>query len=1009
MKVKQKTLLIISATIFILAAALYTGSRLILGYSSNKQEEIRLHNEVQYVLNFLTHELSNLDRLAADYASGNDAYALIQNPKNAHIQSKLVNETFITYNLSFVLFFNTQGDMVLGKGFDISRRTETPLPEGLSEFLSPDSRLLRHSHEQSSLAGFLVLPENPFLLVSRPILTSESTGPIQGILILGRALNSEFIKQISQITNLPIMIYEIDSQQVPQEVKTDLLSSAAPSSISVKILDKDWISGFALIMDIDRKSAFIMEIKQPRMFHRQFVKGMNHFLLSVILIGLVSTLVIQFLMNKLVTSRLARLHGFVKGIEARENSGERLYIHGDDEISKLTTATNNMVEALQRQIEKIKPAEETIKKSEAQYRALYSMVRLMCDNVPDLIWAKDMEKKYLFTNKAICENLLHARDTEEPIGKTEAFFAEREKRAHPEDAQYHTFGDLCIDSDSAVIKSQRPERFDEFGNVRGEFLYLDVYKAPFRDEHGQMIGTVGCARDITKEKIVEKERLVAQKRLEKSEIKYHALFEASTDAILLETLDGRILDCNKAACDLFGYAKEEMLKLTMSDLTSEEWKNRISDVSNAVRTKGGIFIESLNQKKNGEIFPADISIRLAKVGEELLEVTYIRNIAERKRAEKLKTAIYNISEAASSALTLNELFQLIHSIIQELIPTKNFYISLYDPKNNTLSFPYYIDEYDETPTPKKLGKGLTEYVLRHGEPLLASPEKFEALEKKGEVESIGTPSIDWLGVPLKTEDRTIGVMVIQSYHEGIRFGEEDKNILMFVSSQVAMAIERKRAEEQLKTSLQEKEVLLREIHHRVKNNMQVISSLFNLQVSQVKDEKAVGIFKECQGRIRTMALVHEKLYQSKDLSHINFSDYIESLTIHLFHFWHVKPDQIKLNLDLSEIFLDIHTAVPCGLIINELVSNALEHAFPRGESGELTIKLHPFQDHRYELIVRDTGVGLPKEVDPFKSETLGIQLVMLLVKQLDGSLEFSRDGGTLFRIIFHELKYKQRI
>ena len=173
----------------------------------------------------------------------------------------------------------------------------------------------------------------------------------------------------------------------------------------------------------------------------------------------------------------------------------------------------------------------------------------------------------------------------------------------------------------------------------------------------------------------------------------------------------------------------------------------------------------------------------------------IVDITERKQAEELNSAIYRISEAAQSDQKLEELFRSIHTIVGELIHAKNFYIALYDPNSDLISFPYFLDEYDETPSHKKAGKGLTEYVLRTGRPLLASPERFEELIKKGEVEEVGTPSIDWLGVPLKTEHKTIGVLVVQSYSEGVRFGEEEKNILTFVSEQIAMTIERKRMDE----------------------------------------------------------------------------------------------------------------------------------------------------------------------------------------------------------------------
>jgi len=159
-----------------------------------------------------------------------------------------------------------------------------------------------------------------------------------------------------------------------------------------------------------------------------------------------------------------------------------------------------------RDITERKSVEGELARTNQQFRDLYRLVRMMCDNVPDLIWAKDMERRYLFANKAICEKLLNAADTDEPLGKTDIFFAGRERQAHPDNPAWHTFGEICRDSDAVVMESEEPERFNEYGNVKGDFLFLDVSKAPFRDENGQMLGTVGCGRDVTEERRVE-ERL----------------------------------------------------------------------------------------------------------------------------------------------------------------------------------------------------------------------------------------------------------------------------------------------------------------------------------------------------------------------------------------------------------------------------------------------------------------------------------------------------------------------
>ena len=212
--------------------------------------------------------------------------------------------------------------------------------------------------------------------------------------------------------------------------------------------------------------------------------------------------------------------------------------------------------------------------------------------------------------------------------------------------------------------------------------------------------------------------------------------------------------------------------------------------------------------------------------------------------------------------------------------------------------------------------------------------------------------------------------------------------------------ERKRTEEQIKASLREKEVLLKEIHHRVKNNMQVIISLLNLQSKHVKDKHDLEIFKDSQNRIKSMALIHDKLYQSKDLASIDFAEYTENLASHLFNTYSVSSSAIKLVADIKDVPLDIDTAIPCGLIINELISNSLKYAFPDGQEGEIRIKLYASKDDTSTLIVCDNGIGLPEDLDFRNTESLGLQVVVALVEQLKGTIELDRSEGTAFKIVF---------
>jgi len=225
----------------------------------------------------------------------------------------------------------------------------------------------------------------------------------------------------------------------------------------------------------------------------------------------------------------------------------------------------------------------------------------------------------------------------------------------------------------------------------------------------------------------------------------------------------------------------------------------------------------------------------------------------------------------------------------------------------------------------------------------------------------------------------------------------------------AEIVERKSAEEKLMASLKEKEVLLKEIHHRVKNNLQVISSLLNLQSRKICDDQVQAMLKESQNRVKSMALIHEKLYGSKNLALISFQEYIKSLVVYLFRSYDTTTGSINLKINLDEdVLLGIDTAIPCGLIINELVSNSLKHAFPKGRSGEIGIELYREDDGSYALITRDDGIGLPEGFDFKNTHSLGLQLVNILVKQLHGSMDVDRSHGTKFTIKFQELKYKDR-
>ncbi len=616
--------------------------------------------------------------------------------------------------------------------------------------------------------------------------------------------------------------------------------------------------------------------------------------------------------------------------------------------------------------------------------------------------------------------------------------------------------------------------------------------------------------------------------LRRSELQLRETLDAMGDAIHVIDKDRRIVLINKT---FTRWMKELSLdEKPVGKLFREVFPFLPAKVDKeyqkVFQTGKNLITEEKTRIGGRELYTETRKIPILERDEVVQVATVIRDITEHKKDHKIQEALYRISEAVHSAESLGALYRIIHETISELMPAKNFYIALYDRAKKMLHFPYFVDEEEENPGSEPLGKGLTEYVLRTGKPLLALPKVFNGLEKKGEIISIGPPSIDWLGVPLKTRKRTIGVMVVQTYTEGVRYTEENKNILTFISEQVAMAIdrtrarerlnvesaylnrlfegakeaivltdkecrpirinseftrlfgftmkdfgnrplddfiapgklleeahevtkssargesvdmetvrrrkdrklvhvsilgapividgqveavygiyrditERKRAEEKIKNSLKEKEVMLYEIHHRVKNNMQIILSLLRLQSRTVEDEQTREMFQESQNRIRSMALIHEKLYQSGDLSKIDIADYIRGLATHLISVYRAERAAIGLSVDIKDVYLDINMAIPLGLIVNELVTNAMKHGFKKRAKGNILIGMKKGAKGKFELSVADTGEGLPVEFDIHKTESFGMQLVTDLVKQLEGSIELNRkDAGSEFVIRF---------
>ena len=468
-----------------------------------------------------------------------------------------------------------------------------------------------------------------------------------------------------------------------------------------------------------------------------------------------------------------------------------------------------------------------------------------------------------------------------------------------------------------------------------------------------------------------------EKKLKENENKYRKIFNNEFDMIHLNIIKngipGKFIDVNNVGIERLGYTYDEFLNMTPMDIIAHEKRSEIQKNAFNIFEKGYLEFDIIQQAKNGKKIPVEVKSTLIGLNEEKVVLSISRDITESKRAEK----------------TLQE-SEKKYRDLAELLPQTIFETDL----NGNITFVNHIGHQIFGYTPEELNKGINMIQI------LVPEDRARAMKNNQRILN-GEKLPFGEFIALKKDGTTFPIIVNTNL-----IIQEDKiiglrGILVDIS-------ELKDAENKIKASLKDKEVLLREIHHRVKNNMQIISSLLNLQIDYLNDEDAVDVLKESQNRVKSMAMIHEKLYLSTDLTKINFVDYIQSLISNLFYSYNVKEDHIKPILKIEDVNLNIETAIPCGLIITELISNCLKYAFPNQMKGKIIISLKQVED-KFELIISDNGLGLPEKININKIKTLGLLLVNSLTEQIDGKISIYKKDGTQFKITFKELKYKERI
>lgn len=642
--------------------------------------------------------------------------------------------------------------------------------------------------------------------------------------------------------------------------------------------------------------------------------------------------------NKRISGQVKSLHYVFRGLR-KDGSVIYLSVYGSRTIYEGKPAVIGTLIDITEERER----EERLRESEEKYRLLF-------EYAGDAAFAYNKELKLTDINRAACETI--GKKKEELIGKDifELGFL------HPEDEEKARRVISRIFNGEKVVREKL-----RFKRKDGSYAIAEVtLTAIFRN--GELFTIITVVRDITAQE-------EALRKLEESEELHRAIVENTHDGIYIYR-ENKFLFVNRRLAEITGYSETELAKIDIFNLVHPEDRERLKEYARKRMERKPVpsTYEAKIITKSGEIKILEFAVTDIKFRGKYAAIGSVRDVTERRKLiDELeeKERIFNaITDAAYDA------------------------IIMLDHEGNVVYWSKAAERIFGYSQREILGRPVHKFVVSERFQNVAI-DGFEKFRKTGEGPLIGKVS-----------------EVVGRRKDGAEFPVElSLSVLRIKDKFYTIGIlrdisERKKAHEKLQASLREKDVLLRELHHRVKNNLQIITSLLRLQSRYVQDPHVLNVLKDSQSRIKSIALLHEKFYRSEDLANVKFGDYIRNLINDLYRNYGVDKSRINLKLDLENVFLPIDKAIPASLVINELVSNSLKYAFPEGKEGTIEVKFKS-KGKEVEIVIKDNGIGFGKDVEFDSPSTFGFRLVRMLVKdQLKGAITLNKKNGTEFRISF---------